>query len=388
MGDAGVAGRPLTVLVEPNPSGHRFQWVSHVVRGLSREGSDALLLTSVGATETDAYRNFLGPLDVPTLECFPHVYPPPHEVGQAIAEVHRERPVSRWVVMEADQLVKRWWLHAPRELRGRGAPYGVLVMVRFPPSIQLNRRLLWLRSAKSLGTLLAMGRGAARRMAYVAGRNQVRQGLLFKRLRDPALCSAHAADRAAIRDRQGLPQDRKLVGILGKVDERKCVPMVGAATFAAGPDVDLLLAGGVSADVEAWLRSLDPELSERVHVRAGFLSDDDLDECTAACDVVSVVQIAPGPSGIQGKAQVAGVPSLTAGSRVRRREAEVLGSGIHTDFTVEGIAAGIRALLARGDQPVPVSELAPTAEEFADVLLTGGAKPLRRIGGRRRVLVG
>jgi hypothetical protein len=371
--------RPLTVLVEPDPGGHRFQWVSHVVRGLAREGSDVLLLTSVGAPDTDAYRTFLGPLDVPTVERFAEIYPRPAEVGEAILEAHLQRPISRWVVMDSDQLVKRWWLHAPPELRGRRAPYGVLVMTRFPPSIQLDRRLLWLRGGKSLGTVLAMARGAARRMAYVAGRDQLRQGLLFKRLRDPALCSAHASDRAELRERQGLPQDRRLVGVLGLVDERKCVPLVGAATFAAGPDVDLLLAGGVSADVDAWLQSLPPELRERVHLRAGFLSDADLDECTAACDIVSVVQIAPGPSGIMGKAQVAGVPVLSAGSRVRRRETEVLGSGVHTEMTVESIAGGIRELLARGSDPVPVPPSLPTAEEFADVLLTGGAKPLRKI---------
>ena len=380
--------RPLTVLVEPDPSGHRFQWVSHVVRGLAREGSDVLLLTSVGAPDTDAYRTFLGPLDVPTVERFAEIYPAPAEVGEAILEVHRERPISRWVVMDSDQFVKRWWLHAPRELRGRQAPYGVLVMTRFPPSIQLNRRLLWLRSGKSAGTLLAMARGAARRMAYVAGRDQLRQGLLFKRLRDPALCSAHASDRAAIRERQGLPPDRRLVGVLGLVDERKCVPLVGAATFAAGPDVDLLLAGGVSEDVEAWLQSLAPELRSRVHVRAGFLSEADLDECTAACDVVSVVQIAPGPSGIMGKAQMAGVPVLSAGSRVRRRETVVLGSGVHTDMTVDAIAEGIRSLLARGTDPVPVPDTLPTAEEFADVVLTGGARPLRRIALRRSAVTG
>jgi hypothetical protein len=367
------------VLVEPDPCGHRFQWVSHVVRGLAREGSDVLLLTSVGAQDTDAYRTFLGPLEVPTVERFTEVYPRPAEVGEAILEVHRERPVRRWVIMDSDQLVKRWWLQAPRELRGRGAPFGVLVMTRFPPSIQLDRRLLWLRGGKSLGTVLAMARGAARRMAYVAGRDQLRQGLLFKRLRDPALCSAHASDRTGVRERQGLPQDRRLVGVLGLVDERKCVPLVGAAAFAAGPDVDLLLAGGVSEDVAAWVQSLSPELQQRVHQRAGFLSDADLDECTAACDIVSVVQIAPGPSGIMGKAQVAGVPVLSAGSRVRRRETARLGSGIHTDMTVEAIADGIQELLARGTDPVPVPPYLPTAEEFADVLLTGGAKPLCKI---------
>jgi len=353
--------------------------VSHVVRALQGK-EDVLLLTSVGAPDTDAYRTFLGDLELTTCECFDHIYPTPKQMGEALVEVQRRRPMHRWVVMDSDQMVKRWWLHAPRELRGRDAPEGVLVMTRFPPSIQPEPRLVWLRGGKSLFTVLAMLRGAASRMAYVAGRDQLRQGLLFKRLRDPALCSAHASQRPQLRDRLGLPQDRKLVGILGLVDARKCVPLVGEATFAAGPEVDLFLAGSVSDDVAEWLDGLPPEQRARVHVRAGFLSDEELDACTAACDIVAIVQIAPGPSGIMGKAQVAGVPVLSAGSRVRRREATVLGSGVHTDTTVEGLAGGIRELLARGPEPVPVPPGLPTAEEFADVLLHGGARPLRRIG--------
>ena len=62
-------------------------------------------------------------------------------------------------------------------------------MTRFPPRILLDPHLLWLRSTKSLLTVLAMARGRARRMGYIAGRDQLRQGLLFKRLRDPAVCT-------------------------------------------------------------------------------------------------------------------------------------------------------------------------------------------------------
>jgi hypothetical protein len=373
-----MAPRPLTVLVEPDPGGHRFQWVSHVVRGLAGK-EDVVLLTSKGATATEAYATFLAPLELTAVERFDDIYPSPAEMGEAIVEVHRERPVGRWVVMDADQMVKRWWLHAPRELRSRRAPYGVLVMTRFPPRILPDRHLLWLRSTKSLLTLLAMARGSARRMAYVAGRDQHRQGLLFKRLRDPALCSAHASERTELRARSGLPQDRRLVGILGLIDVRKNVPLVGEAVFAAGADVDLLLAGGLSDDVVEWLEGLPPHQRERVHVRAGFLSDDELDAYTASCDVVTIVQQNPGPSGIMGKAQVAGVPVLSAGSHARRREAAALGSGLHTETTAAAIAEGLRTLLARGPEPVPVPPGLPTAAEFADVVLHGGARPLRLV---------
>ncbi len=236
-----------------------------------------------------------------------------------------------------------------------------------------------LRATKSALTILAMAGGAARRMAYVAGRDQLRQGLLFKRLRDPALCSAHASQRVELREAAGLPQDRRLVGILGKIDERKNVPIVARACLAAGPDVDLLLAGGLSEDVVDWLGALRLGDRARVHVRGGFLSDAQLDALTACCDIVTVVQLNPGPSGIMGKAQVAGVPVLSAGSAVRRREADALGSGVHTEVTVEAVAAGLRELLALGREPLPPPASLPTAAEFADVVLTGGARPLTRV---------
>jgi hypothetical protein len=373
-------GRPLTVLVEPDPAGHRFQWVSHVVKGLLPT-DDVLLLTSKGATATDHYANFLAPLGIDSAEVFDGIYPSAREMGEAIVAVQRRRPLHRYVIMDSDQMVKRWWMVAPKELRKRrGGPEGVLVMTRFPPRILPDRHLLWLRSTKSLLTVAAMLRGRVQRMAYVAGRDQLRQGLLFKRLRDPALCVEHSRDRLALRRRLGLPEDRRLVGILGMIDVRKNVPIVGEACFAAGPDVDLLLAGGLSDDVVAWVEGLPPEKRARVHVLSGFLSDADLDACAATSDVITIVQMNPGPSGIMGKAQVAGVPVLSSGSAVRKREAAALGSGVHTETTVEGIAEGLRTLLARGPEPLPTPPGLPTADEFADVVLTGGARSLRRIG--------
>jgi hypothetical protein len=85
-----------------------------------------------------------------------------------------------------------------------------------------------------------------------------------------------------------------------------------------------------------------------------------------------------------GKAQAAGVPVLSSGSQVRRRETAALGSGVHTETTVEAIAEGLRTLLARGTEPVPVPPGLPTAAEFADVVLHGGAPSLRLVGAASR----
>jgi hypothetical protein len=64
---------------------------------------------------------------------------------------------------------------------------------------------------------------------------------------------------------------------------------------------------------------------------------------------------------------------LTAGSTVRAHECAALGAGAHTAMTEDGLAGGIRQLLdgdvARARRRGRMS--LPTAEEFAEVILTG-----------------
>lgn len=359
----------VTVLVEPDPGGHRFEWVSHLVNVASADGP-VVLLTSEGATTTDEFRGFLADKDLDVVEAFDRIYPSAAEMCAAIVEVHRQRGVGRYVVMDADQVLKRWWLAAPRALRRRGTrPFGILMMSRFPPRLTFrDRRLLQLRLAKTALAVAARVGGAAQRFAYVSARDLTHPGWFVKRARDPALCTEHSRDRAALRDRLGLPADRDLVAVLGAIDERKQVPLVGEAAFAAGPTVDVVLAGRLDDHVHRWLDGLPAEHRARVHVRDAFHSKEELDAYTAASDVVAVVQLNPGPSGIMGKAHAAGVPTLTAGSAVRRREAEALRSGIHTESTVAGVAEGLRRLLAP-PRLVPAADTLPTAEEFARVAL-------------------
>jgi hypothetical protein len=172
-----------------------------------------------------------------------------------------------------------------------------------------------------------------------------------------------------LRERYGLPLDRRLVGIIGDISIRKCVPTVAEATRLAGPDVDLLLAGPITEEMQAWLDALPPADRARVHTRLGFLPDDEIDGCVAASDVISLALLNPGPSGIQGKALLAGVPVLSAGSKLREREATAYGAGVHVDLDAASLASGIRELLARANGPVPTPPGLPTAEEFGAIMI-------------------
>jgi glycosyltransferase involved in cell wall biosynthesis len=366
----------VTLIVEPDPGGHRFQAVAHVARLAARDG-DVLLLTSAGATARPEFENFLAGLALDVEERFAGIHPPTADLLAAIAAHARAGEVGRVVVMDADQSLKRWWYLAPRALRGlRPRPRVVFMLTRYPARLRLADRVGWkLRLTKATLVLAAMATGSLHRVAGFAGREDLARGWLVKRARDPAICGAHARDRAALRAALGLPADRRLVGVFGVIGDRKNAPFVLDAVVAAGADADLLLAGAVREGTGAWLDGLPPALRRRVHVRDGFLPDDELDRYVAAADAVAIALTNNGPSGIMGKALAAGVPVVTAGSLVRARELAVTRGGVATDLTAPAFAAAVRRVL---DDPAPVgsSTVPPaTAEAFAAALLgvRGGA---------------
>jgi glycosyltransferase involved in cell wall biosynthesis len=226
-----------------------------------------------------------------------------------------------------------------------------------------------LRLAKGGLVLAAMATGALHHAAGFAGRDDLSRGLLVRRARDPALCSAHSRNRAAIRAELGLPAARPLVGVFGALSARKNVPLIAAAIKRSGTDAGLVLAGAVEPAVHDWLAGLDAVGRARVHVRDGFLPDDLLDRYVAAVDVVPLALTNNGPSGIMGKALAAGVPVVTAGSRVRAREVAATGGGCAAALTADGIGAAIRRLLAADAAPSRGTVPPATVEEFTAALL-------------------
>lgn len=337
------------VLLEPNPGGHRFQYVRHLVRA----EPDAVLLTSTGATSTPEFQSYLGDLDVEALELYSEPEPPTADMVAVLADFARTHPVDTVVVMDADQSLKRWWLDAPRAFRGLPRkPRVVFLLTRYPSRLTWSDRLGWLhRVSKSSLSELAQARGVLDRAVSIAGRDDTSPGRLVHRVQDPAICEASAVDRPALRDKLDLPPDDVLVGILGAISDRKNVPMVAEAVRRVGGPVRLLLAGGVEPFVADWLAAAPDGLREHLIVRDEYLSNEALDSYVAACDIVSIAQNNNGPSGIMGKALAAGVPILTAGSVVRERELAAAGPGTgrSTALTVEATTDGIRALLAERD---------------------------------------
>lgn len=365
---------PVTLILEPDPGGHRFQYVRHVVELASKDG-DVLLLTSRGAQQLPEFENYLAGMPVSVHERFDSIYPPTAEMAEAIAEIAREQDLLQALVMDADQSLKRWWQVAAQAFRGLSPrPRVVFLLTRYPATLTLTDRLGWAhRVAKGGLSVLAMSTRTLSRVVTLAGRDDTSAGALVKRVRDPAICGAHSRERQLLRTSLGLPHERRLVGIFGAISDRKNVPLVTEAVLASGDDADLVLAGGIEPDVAAWLAQQPAATHARIIQRNGFLSNDELDQLVAASDVVMIAQNNNGPSGIMGKALAAEVPVLSAGSVVRARELAVTGGGVSTELTAAAVAQGIRRLLDAPPGPGTGQHLPPaTAESFAAVLL--GAK--------------
>jgi glycosyltransferase involved in cell wall biosynthesis len=358
------------LLVEPNPLGHRYQYVKHLVRIVD----EPVLFTSSGGTATEEFAAYLGDERLESHEPYTSAFPSTREVVESIAAFARDRPVDTVVVMDADQAVKRWWLDAPRAFRGLSKrPRVVFLFTRYPARLGWRDRLGWAHRVSKAGlALLAMATGSLRRVANLAGRDEERAGWLVKRARDPAICSAHARDRDRLRAELKLDPGLVLVGILGAISDRKNVPMVAEAVARLGGDTRLLLAGELTSFVRDWLAVQPTEVLDVLIVRDEYLSSELLDSYVAACDVVSIAQDNNGPSGIMGKTLAAGVPVLTAGSRVRERELAAAGPGAgrSTELSVEGTVEGLRALARDRSRPRSVDQaLLATPEAFARAVL-------------------
>jgi glycosyltransferase involved in cell wall biosynthesis len=376
------------LLVEPHPVGHRFQAVANVARVAART-DDVRVLTSVGATAEPAFGEYVGPLLAPgalphgrridVAEVFSGRIPSTRELVAEIAAECRRGDVSTVVLMDADTSLKRWWLDAPRALRRLPRrPRVVFMLTRYPAQLRPTDLTGWrLRLPKATLALAAMASGSLHRVAGFAGRDDMSRGWIVKRTRDPDVCGAHARDRAALREKHGLPADRRIAGIFGVINPRKNAPLIWAALRRARLDCDLLLAGPLADEVAAWARTVPATERGRVIVREGFLANDELDQLVASVDVVPIALTNNGPSGIMGKALAAGVPVVTAGSTVRARELVATDAGELADLDADSIGAAIARVLAYPPDRERRNTVPPaTVEEFAENLL--GAPPSPR----------
>jgi hypothetical protein len=105
----------LTVVVEPNPGGHRFQAVADVARLAGRQGPVALL-TCTGACERDEFAVYLTDVSLDVHESFDSFAPSGREMAATVATFCAAHHTQTVVIMDGDIALKTWWFEAARAL--------------------------------------------------------------------------------------------------------------------------------------------------------------------------------------------------------------------------------------------------------------------------------
>lgn len=376
-----------TLIVEPNPDGHRFSYVRYVLE--NTRGMHLVLLTSQGATQTAAFQEQLAGRELEVLECFEDATPGAGVMVARLSTIAAAREVAHIVVMDADHPLKQWWWQARRSFRPLARrPTVSFLLTRYPLRPTWRSPRTWVRRlAMACLVALARGNGTLTGAVALSPRGGRQQGLLIRRVPDPADCRAHARDRTLLRVQHGLPAQQRLIGVFGVLTRDKNAPLLMEVIERLGDRYELLLAGDPDHEVRRWLDDLDPDARSRIHQRDGYLPEQVLDELVAASDVVAVVMNYDRPSAVMGKALGAGVPVVSAGSAVRAKELEATRGGIAAGLTVDSVEEAVRVLTSRGrlvegHAAESASPAALVAALMEPVLGDADASPRRRIGRR------
>lgn len=394
------------VLVEPNPDGHRLFYVRLLVERLVALGHRPVLLTSPEALTAPEFQVHLqravaDGLDVATGDCW--LRPASAVRGHYLARAEALAGAGGRVVVADGDL---WLASCIRHRVGQrfsvtGAQLRVLLMR--PPVAGLRpSSTAGIRAGiKTALIVAAMAAGVRAQALRSAGAPAQLPRLVsgMPQVVDPVDMPFRATDRPRLRERLGLPAGRRVAVIAGSLTARKGVGVVldawtllaagpagtarsggtGGSAGTAGPadPPTLLLVGRADKAVQRQLDSaVGADLRERglLLVRNEYVTDDELNAYIASANCVILAYENEAPSGILGKAAVAGVPVLAAGSAQVRAETIRLAVGLGVPSTPEHIAAGVTELL-RGPETIAADPALQDADPstFADRLCGLGA---------------
>lgn len=333
----------MQYIVSPGHKGHRLMYVAVLAEEVVRCGRIPHLILQDGVTSSDEFVLHLGHLaersKITELQRFD---------VRSIRDVVDTGTRLPTIFAEADTWILPLVLRAPRWpggtnlviMRPRGSGRGPLaalsgmakLAVRVFARAMTNHRAWVLTSS----TVTAPRRHEVRDPIVFVG-DWVRANELRARWRD---------------DTTGAVE--RWVGILGGIGERKNVHLVADAVAGLPDAVGLIVAGAAEdteRDVEHWLR---PVGSQGRAVRiAGHLTDEELDSIILALDCVVLAHSNEGPSGILGRAVVAGTPAVTAGARTLRADARRSPGQIQwVPLDVSALSVAILRALGQGRRDV------------------------------------
>jgi hypothetical protein len=335
-------GRVL--IVEPNMTGHRPYYVRLLVMAAASMGHSVVVVSLPGQFESEDARIHL----VRVSGQFERL-----EVAEvsleSLAQLSRALGAAQTVIPDGDRFGLR--LALTRGWRGVGA-LSVLIMRevaqpgRIPGEQAMKtfvRRQLFRRAASFPNTRISVLKSF-----WWIGTSE------FCVARDPITMQHSAEVEEQLRADWGLEPGRYWFAILGAISRRKNVDLVARALADLEVSkIGLLVAGG-------WDESMGREAISALAdlQRAGTpvvvinrrLQDEELDGAVAAVDCVVLAHSNEGPSGVLGKAAVAGTRVVAAGAKSLREDLACmigLGSWIPLDRAALCSALGRATRLPR-----------------------------------------
>lgn len=308
----------VTVIFEPNWTGHRMTYASLLAEEALREGKEVVLAST---TETWSSREFetqfshllerIRIVDLGPWVTIDRVVPYLRWVARRIRYLSEQACVDRLLVLESDKCLIVLVLCVRRAKK-----VSALVMRSPQFSVGLSRRFA-LSAVKAMAIRLGRCRGMNVRVLKPALPVAI-AGADSWSVYDPVpIRSVAAADLSDLKRRQGLDPSRRWVGVFGHIAPGKGVQfLLEAMADLRVAEWGLLIAGKISAESEHTLTQSLESLQSRglvVEVRDGYLAEDVFEDLIRCVDVVPLTYLRDGPSGIFGKAVGLGVPVVVAG---------------------------------------------------------------------------
>ena len=348
----------LTLIVEPNSSGHRLYYVSLLVKALQSAGNKSIVLTTAAAMESDNWLTHLGHLEPEVIEQSANEF-----TLHDIASVSATLGAKDTIVPNADHylttVVRRGW-SGPSKLklfvmRAEGQAGPPLSWMR-PAKTVLKRILIWLAGL----------RPCVRVFALHSPLQRLRGPLHW--VADPVTLEGTSDQRREMREYLESHGDRYWIGVFGAISPRKNLPTVVAAILDQ-PDIGLLIAGSVDPLVSDSVAPLLDKFTAnggRVIQLLGSLSDAEFDSAIGAVDCVVAAYSTEGSSGVVLKAAASGKRLVLAGAKSFRRYAARLGD--QATWCPLEVGAISRAIYCARQLPDPGVRAELGATEFVNAL--------------------
>jgi hypothetical protein len=360
--DEPLAMQVEVVIVEPNPSGHRLQYVRHIALAVGDHRWAWLSSkAAVGSAERKVHLGDLRPRAISTVSGSRRGV-----LKQAVA-LARSLNARRVIVPDGDKYLpallslSHSWMRSSPDL-------SVLLMRTAAPSVK-GATALRLR-AKRLAARLA------NRMPNVHLRF-LTDGFGVVQSRPGYESIAPAPDPISVRQGTSetspaplsIPTNHLAIGILGGIGLRKN-PSVLIEAAAGLHEIVVVLAGRTSPEVRAlaaddrsWLELR--EMGRLVEIDR-LLTSDEFDALLVQLTAVAVLHDNDAPSGILAEAAARNTPAIVASGGWLEQIVTTLGFGLATEVTSDGVRAALESLATQKFQ------LKSNADRAADRIGTEG----------------